>query len=446
MDAQVGVVVILLLFLFAIIVVVAYQSITMRHDNHHPSPSPPPPHPKSDYLELEDLQSMWNGNGLLNTSFVIPQMCPQYHSENCLDDAQKCEIPDFSDFRVMNDILSGDDTGISCFALDMTLQKKGLAQVAFGPDKISWFSKPGSNEYVIGVFLDLSIMRPYIACMAPLDSGSIVRYGGRGREEEAFKITPTDMKENYDDLVRKCRSDNECGLYMAGCANSNGNLSRDGYYFATTAYDPPIYKGDDNQSFLPRGWSSPGPGSMSLFGQKSMNEFIETTRKIQIIVGAQTDPGARGEGGPCAEARNFTGENPVPKDQTCPDFWSYDWVGNDDAIGFRENEIDVFVPQEKGPKRCNPHSEFVDDFRRAIVGVYAVPYCAKDVAFTKEGAGRCCTSQFSKSLAKAMAHRYNDSAFAKSKHKIYAYFWKSDAPDATWHPDDHDSLQIEKID
>lgn len=437
-----------------------------------PTPPTPPTPPPPPLIDAAQLQAMWNGKGLIHSSMGIDQVCPQFKGGNkpCIVVSQ-CKIPDISDYAVLNQILAEPGTGVSCFALATTLQRKGLAQITYGPYPGN--GQTDSGDVTVGVFLDLSVLGPYIACMSSLDSGSVGRYGASAQQAllqtnprakdrirmvkanvgnpdtriaQAMQITPHDMKNRYTELLDNCKKNDNCGLYLAGCAGSGGNPANNGYYFATQPYDAPTYTPPNGPPELAKGWVYSVQNGIQLFGRDNLEEFVKTTAGIQKIVGAQNDESARVRGGTCEQSTLFDGTIPVSAQQSCPDYWSYQYLATD-GDAYRENELDVFVPQDIAAdpsiNKCIPAEEFVRDFRKAVIGVYATPYCGNAVYYVKDYASPCCTPDFSKRLAKAMADKYNSTPGVP--HRIQAYYWKTDPPDGKWQPDDHDRLQIELI-
>lgn len=430
------------LILTLVIIASAFVIVAFRMRSIHgasPPPSVPSPPAGPRLIGPDDLQSMWGNRGLLNTSLSLDQVCQEYsagQTSPCTT-VSDCTIPDCSDYRKLNQIIAPSGGPISCFSLATSLQRKGLAQMVFGP---TMQGDSDAGDMTVGLFLDVSVIEPYIACMAPIDSGSIARYGSPEQLEHAFTITANDMKTNYSKLLQECKESSKCGLYLAGCAASGGDRSSDGYHFVSKVYDAPLFTPKRGPPRIPRGWVFIHDNSMQLFDRDSMDAYVETTRRMQNIMGQQHDSSAQRSDGPCSYTSEFDGTLPVGADVTCPDYWTYQFQGFNGGDGYKNNEVDLFVPQT-GKRRCAPSEDFVKDFRNAVVGVYATPYCGNTVAFTKDSANQCCTSKFSKSVAKALADKYN--ASSEVTHHINAYFWKAIAPDGPWDPTDQSSLSLQ---
>lgn len=423
---------------------------------------PPPPPPPDDDDDDAKIQAAWTSTGVLNTGLLLSQMCPEILSSSSASScpsAWKCIVPDISDYNALINILSTKQDYVSCFSLPTSIQKQGLAQISFGP-----FGGQ-TGDVTVGLFLDLNVLGKYIACMWPFDSGSVGRYG-KNRRADALSITPQQLttKDGYAKLIQDCKNDDKCGLYEAGCAYSGGNPAKHGYFFADGAYTPDVHTPPDGGGppEVPKGWVFP-TGGLKAFAHpkdgdpdkdRAMGEFLQTVIDSQKILGAQSDPEEWGstESSRCADAVPFSGVSPVPETQSCGDYWSYQFVGDTLGNGYRETELDIFVPQTPGAGgedgddedlgNCGTaHPQFVEDFRRSILGVYATKFCANSLPLSKKsGASPCCSLDFSERLAVMMAEKYNSSAEVarlKLPH-IKAYSWECADPSGKWQPDPAD--------
>lgn len=436
-----------------------------------PSPRPPVPSPSPNPPDAL-LQSLWRGKGLLNTSLSLQQACPGYFDPGtgkagCPTSASQCQggVVNVADYTTLNNVVATVNNGITCFSLATTLQNSRLAQMVFGPFA-SYSSQGGyvlTGDMTVGIFLDLEQLKNYIGCLSVIDSGSIGRYGDQDvRTPQAMKITSETLRNNYQGLLDDCASKDECGLFMAGCGGSQGanpSISQqgNGYNYVEEPFALPVYQGPEGGPWLPKGWDwlaiTGTPGTVPFFPgtDKGLQAFEETLVRTQNIVGPQADPTEWSGQGHCMSTAMFNtppGKPPPPPVQdpkpsysnSCGDFWSYQMLPNaaQPANGYRENEVDLFVPQKptaqpysKRPNmNCVPDDSFVEAFRDAVVGIYATNYCAKDVKFTGANASTCCNLDISKKIAMAMAQKYNSTPGVKRK--IDAWVWDVVDPTGKW--------------
>jgi hypothetical protein len=437
----------------------------------NPSPSYGLPAPPADAL----LQLLWQGKGLLNSSVTLQQACPGYFDPGrgktgCPKSAADCKggVINFADYKSLNNVVATQDNGITCFALATTLQNSRLAQMVFGPFGTgdgAVTKQPLTGDMTVGVFLDLQPLQKYIGCLSLLDSGSVGRYGDpKIRIPQAMEITSERLSSDYQGVLDECASSDKCGLFVAGCAGSKGkkpfaSQTGTGYNFTEDPFMPPVYKGPQGGPWLPKGWlyldSDNGtPGTIPFFPgtDKGLASFEQTLIKTQNIVGPQADPTQWAAGSQCEKTVMFNTFEPPQKpiaepkptsDNTCPDYWSYQFHPNlalwNNGDGYRENECDLFVPQDKtaqpdpskGTMKCVPDQGFVDAFRSAVVGIYATNYCAKDVQWVKDqNPSECCNLDISKSIALALADKYN--ATPGVPRKISAWVWDVVDPVGKW--------------
>lgn len=445
-----------------------------------------------DALPIADenfLQKLWSGQGILNTSLTLQQACPGYFDshDRCPSSALDCKggVVNIADYNILNNVLATTETGVSCFSLATSLQSSRLAQIVFGPfpTGVSPIDNTAiTGDTTVGIFLDIRPLRKYIACLSILDSGSEGRYGNTSdRIPQALKITSSRLSNDYQGVLDECASSNECGLFMAGCAGSQGanpSISQQGkgYNFVKQPFKIPTYTGKEGGPWLPKGWffldaDHGTPGTVPFFSgtDEGLMAFENTLIQAQRIVGQQADAHERENNTHCQNTLMFNTfkppklpiDNPeVTYQNSCADYWSYQFKFNskDDNYwntgdGFRESEVDIFVPQTKDANpfwgssmHCHPDKSFVDAFRQAVVGVYATKYCAKDVQGTKNNASPCCTQQRSEMIAIAMADKYN--ASPDVPRKIEAWSWDVVDPTGKWSPPDDPTkarLNVSKI-
>lgn len=438
----------------------------MKNNSSSSSPPPGPPIPGPIPGPTPDppdalLQKLWRGKGLLNTSFTLQVACPGFFNVDgpCPEDASKCRggVLDIADVKKLNNIISSPGNGIPCFSLATSLQNSRLAQIVFGPFLTGQGGGVITGDTNVGIFLDLVPLQKYIGCMSLLDALSEERYGNVAvRIPQAMNITTDDLHYNHDGLMKRCYDNDDCGLFMAGCGGSKGvkfwNSQKGvGYNFVSEPFDPPVFTEPSGQKLLPKGYfamnaTAGAPGTAPLFEgtDAGLKAFEETLIKTQNIVGQQANKDEWDGTGRCKNTLYLSTDptipNPVPTAaNTCSDYWSYQFLPQDtpSADGYRENEVDIFIPQKPEAKtamdqnqNCIPTDQFVNDFRQAIVGVYATGYCAKDVQWQGTQASPCCNKDISMSIAKAIAARYN--ATPGMPRKIDAWWWDVLDPTGKW--------------
>jgi hypothetical protein len=411
------------------------------------------------------LQRLWKAKGLLNSSCTLQQACPGYFDPGpgkaCPKSAADCKggVINFADYKSINNVIATKDNGVACFAMATSLQNSRLAQMAFGP-----YATGGSitGDTTIGVFLDPEPLQKYMGCLSVLDSGSVGRYGEQNRISQAMEISSERLTNDYQGVLNDCAFYDKCGLFLAGCAGSKGknpSISQQGsgYNYTEEVFEPPVYKSPEGDTWLPKGWtyldSTNGtPGTIPFFPgtDKGLASFEQSLIKTQNIVGPQVDSKQWVDGSQCGKTvmfNTFPGELPRSDPQpssanTCPDYWSYQFHPNlkpgNFGNGYRENEIDLFVPQDKTAQpdpnkeamKCVPDQGFVDAWRKAVIGIYATKYCAKDVKWQEDNSSKCCNLEISKSIALALAEKYN--ATPGIPRKINAWLWDVVDPVGKW--------------
>ena len=109
-------------------------------------------------------------------------------------------------------------------------------------------------------------------------------------------------------------------------------------------------------------------------------------------------------------------------------------IGWDSGDGYRETEVDIFVPQEPNTdvaEGCNPDKEFIKVWRKAIIGVFTNNLCFQDVRHSnlknipEKCKKNCCQDDFNEQLAIKLAKKYNENG----PNKIHAYRINTVRPD-----------------
>ena len=176
-----------------------------------PSPSPSP---------LTKLQNLYNNtnydqNGIPEGGFLISMLntytiCPNYKTAGPCDKICNTML-DIGNIDNLMSIVSESGAGTNCLSLDTTYFRKDLSPYAFGP--LNSGTKP-SQDFVIGIIIDVKKIWQYIACMYTLDSGSISRYNNDTISTGSF--TECDTYDN-DCWFNYLKSNQSKYLGFAGC-------------------------------------------------------------------------------------------------------------------------------------------------------------------------------------------------------------------------------------
>lgn len=441
----------------------------------------------------DDIVDLYNNNGLLITMNSTKLYCPQFVEQllkydesgnvvsNCpfgqTDVQCKCVKPNECDIFDVGDLkklltYNFDDAHTMCFALDTTLIQYNLMPLVFGP----YLNFDGTGEsFQIGIILDYNKLKNYIACAYSFDSSSIARTPPLGTQfnvydndtakkctEEAKKITDDDINNGKihkykDGIVSK----NYCpATVMAGCINFNGEYKpqieafdvrdsnkyqiekckdiTDEWCFTSTAFSDsltnPFYKGT-------------GDG---------MKLFIEQTKKIQNILGPQARP-LKSEIDLYNEKSSKDYDKNNPK-KISGDYFAYEikhdieysqnngnsekseknikigWGNN----GYRENEIDLFIPQKENADvengKCDPTEKIKEIWENSIIGIFTNNVCFQDIKYNNIKNNRprisqnCCNTKFNEELVLELVKKYNSTA-SKNRNKIHGYVIETFKPD-----------------
>lgn len=367
--------------------------------------------PSSQKLNANYLTELYNTNGLLISMTPVSHWCKEFNSKslNCID-INACTLADPADLTaLLNTNLKGD---LTCFSFDVGLLHYKLPNVVFGPIE--------GIEYHIGLIFDYNILKKYIVCLGSIDLGSVDRYGSSEDQlKHAKTITPSMIKSNqkYNELLEECKKDyKKCGLIKAGCGYS-GTIgatpynNNSGYNFSNIPYLPII----SEDGYIPSNWSGYNfnihgkykNNSLRMFDRNHFNEWLETTINIHKILAEQVNNEST-----CPNLKFYwQGNYPALKNSTCDDYWSYQFR-NPKANGYRENEFDLFFPnicsdKNKCDKSCNPYPEVIDDWKKAIIGIFTTNVCLKNVRYLKESGNDCCNNFFNEQLVGKLVEKYN---------------------------------------
>ena len=437
----------------------------------------------------KDIVDLYNNKGLLVTMNSTKLYCPQFveqlmkYDENgklvsncpfgqkdinckCVK-SEECEIFDIGDLRELLKY-NFDDAKTMCYALDTTLIQLNLMPLVFGP----YLDYNGMGEsFQIGVLLDYNKIKDYVACAYSFDGGSIARtppqalaYNVYDKDtakkckEEAKKITDDDIKNgkihNYKSGVV---SNQFCpATVMAGCINFDGEYKpqvkefdvRDSKnYEIEKCPDMP-----DEWCFTPNAFSDSLTNPFYKGNSDGIDLFLKQTKKVQNILGKQARPLA-------SELNIYNNKNKKDYDKTNPkkvygDYFAYQipeetkypqeknknskknigWGSN----GYRENEIDLFIPQKDTADvdngKCEPTDKIKEIWENAIIGVFTNNVCFGDIKYNNiennypEIVKNCCNPKFNEDLVLEIVKKYN-SKNGPNRNKIHGYIIETFKPD-----------------
>jgi hypothetical protein len=407
-----------------------------------------------------DIISKFKNDGLLVTLNSTKFYCPEFN-EQCSDkktavcemcdciEAENCTVTDLGDVKkLLNYNLT--DAGTLCYSIDTTFLQEKIPPIVFGP--YLNYDTTGSS-FPIGLILDMDVLKPYIACAYTFDAGSVGRTPpnavteGLMSNETAERCKKSAKNMTNDRVVSgklhvgdvgKIGQNNCPAAVMAGCLNYDGT-----YGPAKSVYDPTkkvtkngsIQKCADNEDELCFGQYA--------FSDKAVNPFFEGTDDGLKLFKEQVGPvqkiiTSQARDYDANDIRSFYKKHSA--DTAFPDYFSYQ-IPTDpygeigwDKDGFRETEVDLFVPQEPNtdPENgCKPAKEFIQAWRKAIIGVFTNNICFDSIRHSNlldienKCQKNCCNDKFNEKLAVLLAEMYNK----KGPNKIHAYRIDTIRPD-----------------
>ena len=355
------------------------------------------------------LNGMPNG-GFLVTILNNQTICPNYNwkSNNCIKNSTQCgELLDISDISNILSTLHTNGTGTSCYSIDTTYFRTDLPNYVFGPYK--------GLDMTIGLILDLPKLWEYIACMFPIDSGSISRYnctcsnsgkcGNKNCENKNGSCSPTINPEwigkgqnGWNEYLNKPQSQD---LAMAGCGKMTpvcGLQEKAGNFILHNDSDAKIHNKNvifktTSQTLL-KNWAW-GSGNLP-YSKYQWKEWIDATKYLY-------------------DKANF--KNFVNLQQSSS------------GDGYRENEVDIIVPNK--PRADSEPCKVIDEFNKVwqdcIIGVFSngKTSCSNTDIVSKSIFGCnsktcCCSAELSSNLAKSIADNFNKK-LPSGKKPIKAY-------------------------
>lgn len=440
----------------------------------------------------EEIIERYNNNGLLVTMNSTKLYCPQFVEQllkydesgklisncplgqkdiNCsCVKPEECDIFDVGDLKKLLRY-NYKDAGTLCYALDTTLIQYNLMPLVFGP----YLHYDGTGEsFQIGILLDYDIIKDYIACAYSFDGGSIGRtppngekYGIFDKETEktckleASKITDKDIQDGKLHTGEKTLSKNSCpATVMAGCVNFPKTGEKNGTYKPQIkefdVRDPNQYEINkcidrpDEWCFTPNAFADSLTNPFYEGSKEGMELFKKQTQKVQNIIGRQARP-IETELNIYTEKtkKDYNKKNP---NQISGDYFAYQipeninypqnknknkntklgWGNN----GYRENEIDLFIPQKENTEvdsgNCEPTDQIKKIWERAIIGIFTNNVCFSDVKYNNIEnnypgiTNNCCNPKFNEDLVLKLVEKFNKSP---NRNKINGYIINTFRPD-----------------
>ena len=302
--------------------------------------------------------------GILVSLFDNLDVCPDYEytvstkgKNSCKLDASDCTtdgaIVNPGDITQILTTVKQQGAGTNCFALDTTYLRRDMPQYLFGPYS--------GGDMTVGIIIDPTVIFDYIACMFPIDSGSVIRYNPNCVDDniqnyinDASEVGKNNAWKDY------IQSSDSVALGSAGCGTTDGNGltnfdSASGYFMWTNEWANDQLKTIKNLSTKDLDYNSWAvTDDNKPFDKYQWDKWSEAVKNIYSQVSS--------------DGYNFIYAQ---------------MLGND---GYRENEVDIYIPNESGVDCtdtdqgvCNVTEAFKSVFAKALIGVVSV---AEDNAST----------------------------------------------------------------
>lgn len=331
------------------------------------------PGPSSPY-SVREIENLFRNHseygGLLVTTFNVQFI-------NC----DTNNVPDLSDIETIIQLYNKPSL-ISKNAVDLTYFRNDLRREVFG-SLISKndFSQNKSLSFQIGLLLNVKKLFPYIACMYPLDSGSIARYGDTGGYADS--ITDNDITQDYNNLLQSKKG---IGLTQAGCGIYNTKMVDEPDMESIMITNKNEIQPIPTVPQIYSGWSYT---EQKAFSRNLWNDWIEYIKKL---------------------------EKPLKKIGK-----NFLKLQLNDKNGHRENEVDIFVPSDT--------TIFSRVWKESVMGVFTNDICTSDVMKKLKGKiytnpNDCCSYSKNRELVKALVLKINQN----NQNSVGGYFIKTINP------------------
>ena len=388
---------IIIVFLLIITLILSIVHIVNPKHKSGGSPSPPPspgpsPSPSPSQDAVNNLKDLYNNieydkYGIPQGGFLVSMLntyiiCPKYSTAGPCD---KICYPtlDIGDINKLMTITSDGinkkgGAGTNCLSLDTTYFRSDLQPYAFGP--LSAGSKP-SQDFVIGIIIDVKKIWSYIACMFTVDSGSIARYNNYtpGSSPGKFKQCSNNDKKCWTDYLN---SEDSKYLGFSGCGHSDYGLTSSANSFFVTDTNKFIAPNSNNIQFFAFSDSN------RPFSKFEWKDWVKSTKVVNKLTHNES----------FLEKQCFHNEG----------------QNND---GYRENEVDIIVPSNTSNFSKDPPCNVTEDFKKiwidSILGIFtnAGTNCSQKNNIAKscfrcDGAC-CCNEDYHVNVVKNLVNIFN---------------------------------------
>lgn len=310
---------------------------------------------------------------MLNTNII----CPNYTTAGINGLCDKVCNSKF-DIGDINNLLSLVSKGINttCLSLDTTYFRKDLSPYAFGPLPKGYNN---SQDFVIGIIIDINKIWEYIACMYTIDSGTVGRYNSDTQNTGSFKICEKNNEKCWTDYLN---SINSKYLGFAGCGIMSQSDDVRGLHKSANSFfvnRNRKFKVPDKKNIIGFGFSNQNIP----FSKFQWKEWIKNVKKVNKLT-----------------------RNKDYIDSQCHN-----------NNGYRENEVDIIVPSSL-PFKNKPPCTTTDDFKKiwldSIIGIFtnAKTNCSKRTGSKcyrcDENGMCCCNENYHINVVKKLVKNFNE--------------------------------------
>ena len=336
-----------------------------------------------DEITIDDIKSKFNNieynsdgspkGGILLSMLNNKDICDnyKYQSNTCFQNIKDCENKIPFNPGDINNLLSRvkKSANTNCFSLDTTYFRIDLPQYVFGPYT--------GIDMVVGIVLDTQVLFDYIGCMFPIDAGSVSRYNLECYDDNIKDYIDNKNKTPKQNWYNFIQNKDSKILGSCGC----GSMSDKNIKQGLTSYE------NASDYFL---WQE--------------NKVKQYTNSISNLISNDI-------------INNYWAFGQQPYDKYQWKYWVeavkkiFDKVNNygmkfvesqlKNGDGFRENEVDIYVPNNKGVdcadtceekqscSSCDVTEDFKKVFVKSLLGIISVAQdnCSNAPDPSKHGPG-----------------------------------------------------------